>query len=114
MSLGSGDQTRPTTALTLNDTRTGESAGLGWNLTITPTQFTTGSRTLSISASKAVGAGAGANGGLCTAPTNSIAYLVAVPASSTPPSVSLLLSRPRWGERGGNERGQNRLFDDLR
>jgi len=86
--LNSGDQTPTyTVPSTVNDTRTGASAGLGWNLTITSTQFTTGSRTLATNASSVTAVtSACANGGLCVTPTNAIAYPVTVPAGSTPPT----------------------------
>jgi hypothetical protein len=85
--LNSGDLTPTyTAALTVNDTRT--SGSVGWNLTITSTQFNTGTKTLATSASKVSAAptSACANGGLCTNPTNSVAYPVSVPADSTPPT----------------------------
>jgi hypothetical protein len=86
--LNSGDQAKTfTVPLALSDTRTGASAGLGWNTTITSTQFTTGTRTLPTNSSTITGtASSCANGGLCTNPTNSISYPVAVPAGSTPPT----------------------------
>jgi hypothetical protein len=69
------------------DTRTGASAGLGWNLTITSTTLTTGTHSLSTSASKVTGATATcANGGICVAPTNTTSYPVSVPAASTAPA----------------------------
>ncbi|MBS1884242.1 MAG: hypothetical protein JSS97_14950 [Actinobacteria bacterium] len=86
--LDSGDQAKTyTVPLTVNDTRTGSSAGLGWNLTITSTQFTSGTKTLPSGASTVTGVtSACANGGLCTEPTNSIGYPVAVPAGAGPPT----------------------------
>lgn len=86
--LNGGDQAQTfTVPLTLNDTRTGASAGLGWNTTITSTQFTTGSKTLPTTASTITAVTSScANGGLCTNPTNSTSYPVAVPAGSTPPT----------------------------
>jgi len=92
--LDSGDQEPTYTApLTLNDTRTGGSAGLGWNLTVTSTQFTNGTKTLSSEASKITAvAKACANGGLCTEPTNSITYPVAVPAGAGPPTAVKLFN----------------------
>jgi hypothetical protein len=86
--LDSGDQSPTyTAALTVNDTRTGESAGLGWNLTLTSTQFTSGTHTLATGASTLTGvASACANGGLCASPTNSITYPVTVPAGTSPPA----------------------------
>lgn len=87
-SLNSGDQVKTfTVPLTLSDTRTGASAGLGWNTTITSTQFTAGTKTLPATASTITAVtSACANGGLCTNPTNAITYPVAVPAGSGPPA----------------------------
>ena len=86
--FNSGDQTKTfTAALSVNDSRTGGSAGLGWNLTITSTQFTNGTKTLPSGASTVTAvASACANGGLCTNPTNSVTYPVAVPAGAGPPT----------------------------
>lgn len=86
--LNSGDQTKTfTVPLTLSDTRTGGSAGLGWNTTITSTQYTTGTKTLPENSSTVTAvSNACANGGLCTNPTNSITYPVAVPAGAGPPT----------------------------
>jgi len=86
--LNSGDQAKTfTVPLTLADTRTGASAGLGWNTTITSTQFTAGAKTLSATASTITAvSSACANGGLCTNPTNAITYPLAVPAGVGPPT----------------------------
>jgi hypothetical protein len=86
--LNSGDQAKTyTVPLVLNDTRTGGSAGLGWNTTITSTQFLSGSRTLPTTASTITAvSSACANGGICTNPTNAITYPASVPAGSTPPA----------------------------
>jgi hypothetical protein len=86
--LNNGDQAQTfTVPLTLNDKRTGASAGLGWNTTVTSTQFKAGTQTLPATSSTITGvASSCANGGLCTNPTNSISYPVAVPAGSTPPT----------------------------
>jgi hypothetical protein len=86
--LNSGDQTKTyTVPLTVNDTRTGASAGLGWNTTVTSTQFVSGSHTLpaTVSTITAVSSSC-ANGGLCTNPTNSVTYPVEVPADVGPPT----------------------------
>jgi hypothetical protein len=87
-SLNSGDQAKTfTVPLTVSDTRTGASAGLGWNTTSTSTQFTTGAKTLPATASTITAvSSACANGGLCTNPTSSIAYPLVVPAGSVPPT----------------------------
>jgi hypothetical protein len=86
--LNTGDQAKTyTVPLTLNDTRTGASAGLGWNTTVTSTQFLSGSHTLPTNASTVTAVtSACANGGICTTPTNAITYPLAVPAGSTPPT----------------------------
>ncbi len=87
--LNSGDQTKTyTVPLTVNDTRTGESAGVGWNATVTSTQFAgSGSHALPTTASTITAVSDSCpNGGLCTNPTNSIAYPAAVPAGTTPPT----------------------------
>jgi hypothetical protein len=73
----------------VNDTRT--TGSVGWNLTITSTQFTTGTRTLASNASTVTGVtSACANGGICTSPTNSVTYPVSVPAGSSPPTPNKL------------------------
>lgn len=86
--LNSGDQAKTyTVPLTINDTRTSGSAGLGWNTTITSTQFLSGSHTLPTTASTVTAvSSACANGGICTTPTNAVSYPVTVPAGSTPPT----------------------------
>ena len=86
--LNSGDQTKKyTLPLTVIDTRTGESAGLGWDATITSTQFTSGSHKLPTTASTVTEVSETcANGGICTEPTGSIAYPVVVPAGAGPPT----------------------------
>jgi hypothetical protein len=86
--LNSGDQTQTyIVPLTAIDTRT--TGSVGWNLTITSTQFTTGTKTLATNASTISGATSScANGGICTNPTNSVTYPVSVPAASTPPTAA--------------------------
>ena len=86
--LNSGDQTKTyTVPLTVNDTRTGASAGLGWNTTVTSTQFLSGSHTLPATVSTITAVSSSCdNGGLCTNPTNSVTYPVAVPAGAGPPT----------------------------
>jgi hypothetical protein len=86
--LNSGDQTKTyTVPLTVNDTRTGASAGLGWNATVTSTQFVSGAHTLPATASTITAVSSSCdNGGLCTNPTNSVTYPVAVPAGAGPPT----------------------------
>lgn len=86
--LNSGDQAKTfTVPLAVSDTRTGASAGLGWNTTITSTQFSNGTKTLPVGASTITAASSAcANAGLCTNPTNTIVYPLAVPAGSGPPT----------------------------
>ena len=79
------DQT-PTYTLPIEvtDTRT---TSLGWNLTITSTQFTTGSATLPTTASTITGVSSACNtGSTCTTPTNSVTFPVSVPAGAGPPT----------------------------
>ena len=86
-SLDLGNQT-PTYALPLS-TVASVSPAAGWNETITSTTFSTGTHTLSTSASTIAGAPtvvcdtAYAN---CTAATNSVTYPLGVPAGSSPPT----------------------------
>jgi hypothetical protein len=84
--LNSGDQTPTyTTPLTVNDTRT--TGSIGWNLTLTSTQFNTGTSTLATNASTVTSVTAScANGGVCANPTNSLTYPINVPAGSSPPT----------------------------
>jgi hypothetical protein len=86
--VNSGDQTPTyTTPLTVNDTRT--SGSVGWNLTITSTQFSTGTRTLTTNASTVTAVSSACpNGGICINTTNSLTYPVNVPAGSSPPTAN--------------------------
>jgi len=86
--LNSGDQTPTyTLPLTAIDTRT--TGSVGWNLTVTSTRFTTGTKTLATNASTINSVTSPcANGGICTNPTNSVTYPVNVPAASTPPTAT--------------------------
>ena len=85
--LDSGDSTPTyTVPLTIQDTR---GTGVGWNLTITSTTFTTGGGTpnlLSTSASSLTGVTSACATGTCTNPTNSVVYPVTVPAAGTAPA----------------------------
>jgi putative surface cell wall-binding protein len=85
--LDLGDSTPTyTVPLTIQDTR---GTGAGWNATITSTQFTTGGATpstLATNASSLTGVTSVCASGTCTNPTNAVAYPVAVPAGSTPPT----------------------------
>jgi hypothetical protein len=86
-SLPAGDQTPTyTLPLTVLDTRTGSAAG--WNLTITSTEFSTGSgHTLATTASHAQSVASVCLGGAsCLSPTNAVTYPLSVPAGSTAPS----------------------------
>lgn len=86
-SLPAGDQAPTyTLPLTVQDTRTGGAAG--WNITITSTQFSTGSsQTLAANASSVQAVSrACAGGASCLSPTNTITYPLTIPAGSTPPS----------------------------
>jgi len=85
--LDLGDQTQNyTVPLAVQDTR---GTGVGWNLTITSTQFTTGGgtpNTLATNASSMTAVGVTPGTGTSTNPTNAIGYPVAVPAASVPPT----------------------------
>jgi WxL domain surface cell wall-binding len=98
-SLGIATSATPTFGVTLDGTdqvawytvpttvtdATGSSSG--WNLTVTSTQFTTGSLTLATTASTLTGVSNSCVGGsTCTDPTNGISYALTVPAGSTPPT----------------------------
>src|SRR5437588_381238 len=85
--LDSGDSTPTyTIPLTTQDTR---GTGAGWNETITSTQFTTGlpnNFTLATNASTVTGVVSANGSGTNTAPTNAVAYPVAVPAATVAPA----------------------------
>lgn len=74
-----------TLPLTVIDAR---GSGAGWNLTITSTTFTSGSHSLSTTASSiTAGPTVGcSSGSTCTNPTNGITYPVGVPAAATAPT----------------------------
>lgn len=79
----SGSWTAP---VTVSDAR---GTGGGWSVTITSTQFATGTtptRTLALDASAVTAVSVSCAAGTCTGPTNSIAYPVVVPAGSTAPT----------------------------
>ena len=70
--------------LTVVDAR---GTGGGWNLTITSTTFTTGTRSLAPNASSLTTVASACNAGsTCTNPTSSITLPVAVPAATTAPT----------------------------
>lgn len=73
-------------AATVNDTRVSSSAG--WQLQVTSTTLTTGTRSLATTASDVTGVSgvACANGAPCTLPTNNVAFPVDVPAATTAPT----------------------------
>jgi len=82
--LNGTNQTASTTvALAAND-QTG--SGAGWNVTGTSTTFTTGTRTLSTSATSVNSVTGTAGGGNCSTSTNSITYPITLPAGSTAPT----------------------------
>lgn len=86
VTLNGSDQAPSTTfSVEVNDA-TG--SGAGWRVQITSTQFTTGGtspHTLAPSAAAITAVSAVCKQGTCTAPANSIAYPVLVPAGATPP-----------------------------
>ena len=68
---------------------------LGWNLTVTSTQFSTGGatpKTLATGASSITSVASSCAVGPCLAPTNSTTYPILVPAGSTPPSAVKLFN----------------------
>ena len=85
--LDLGDATPTyTAALNVQDTR---GTGVGWNTTITSTQFTTGGatpQTLATNASSLTGVTSACASGTCTNPTNAVSYPIAVPAGATAPT----------------------------
>jgi hypothetical protein len=85
--LDSGDSTQTyTVPLTIQDTR---GTGVGWNLTVTSTTFTTGGgspQTLATNASSLTGVTSTCSTGTCTNPVNSQTYPVGVPAAGTAPT----------------------------
>jgi hypothetical protein len=86
LTLTGADQA-PSYAVGLTVANTGSGNGSGWNLTITSTQFTAGSHTLSTGASTISGISVGTcGGGGCNQPSNAISYPVALPAGSPAPS----------------------------
>ena len=84
------DGTNKTTAyslgLTVANTPSGGN-GAGWNLTITSTTFTSGSHSLSTSASTINSAPAVVcNSGCPVSPNNTVSYPMTVPAGNSPPA----------------------------
>jgi WxL domain surface cell wall-binding len=78
-----------TLPMSVNDLR---GAGSGWNTTITSTTITTGTQSLSTSASSVTGVTSACAATTCTAATNSIAYPLAVPAATTAPAAVKLFN----------------------
>lgn len=86
-SLDDGDTTEQwTIAATVGDTRIG--SGAGWQLQVTSTTLTTGTRSLPANATDvtAVSGLACAGGAPCVLPTNNVALPVGVPAGATAPT----------------------------
>jgi len=85
ITLNGTNQTKTSTALTLSvgDTR---GSGAGWNVTITSTTFTTGSKSLSTAATTVTGVALNCPGGGCTNPTNAVSYPLTVPAGTVAPA----------------------------
>jgi WxL domain surface cell wall-binding len=88
---GSDQSVNYTLPLSITDAR---GSGAGWNATITSTTFNDGSgHTLATSASDVSGVTSSCvAGGSCTAPTNSIAYPLTVPAGATAPAAVKLFN----------------------
>ena len=83
---GTNKTTTYSLGLTVANTPSGGN-GAGWNLTITSTTFTSGSHTLSTTASTINAAPTAAcNSGCPVSPTNTISYPMTVPAGSSPPA----------------------------
>lgn len=81
---------------TVTDTRTGATAALGWNLTITSTRFiNAASKSLAANVSSLTGATLTcANGGICDTPPNSVTYPITIPAGLTAPAAVKMFSAP--------------------
>jgi len=100
VTLTGDDQTTTySMGLTVNDAR---GSGAGWNLSITSTAFTTGSQSLSNTASSINAAPTvtcSGVGGHCTSPDDSlITYPVGIPAgASAPPAVKFFDARANTG-----------------
>jgi len=82
---GSDQTTTYSLGLTVTEAR---GSGAGWNLTITSTTFTSGSHTLSTSASSIIAAPAVScnAGSSCTNPVNGMSYPAGLPAGATAPA----------------------------
>jgi hypothetical protein len=86
-SLDDGDSAEPWTIdATVNDTRTASAAG--WQLQVTSTTLTTGTRSLPVTATDVTGVGAIACDAAapCSLPTNAIVFPVGVPAAAAAPA----------------------------
>jgi hypothetical protein len=81
VTLDGTDQVATYTVPTTVTDATGSDSG--WNLTVSSTQFTTGSLLLSTTASTVTGVANSCDGGsTCTDPTNAITYPLAIPAAA--------------------------------
>ena len=82
--------------LTVIDAR---GTGGGWNMTVTSTQFTTGTHTLATGASSITTIASACNAGsTCTNPTNAVTVPIAVPAAvSAPAAVKFFNSAANTG-----------------
>lgn len=87
VNLNGGDQAPTfTVPMTLTDTRTGSGSAAGWNLSITSTQYTTGTATLATNASAITALSATCDsGGSCVSPASTVSQPVSVPAAPTAP-----------------------------
>jgi hypothetical protein len=84
VTLSGTDQTASAgVGLTVDDET---ASGSGWNVTGTSTTFTTGTQTLSTSATRDTAASRSTIAGNCSLPTNSITYPVTLPAGTSPPT----------------------------
>jgi hypothetical protein len=84
---GADQMTTYTLPLTVSDTRNGNNQD-GWNLTITSTTFSSGTRSLATTASTINTAPTAVCIGSCTLPTNSVTYSppLTVPAGNSAPT----------------------------
>jgi hypothetical protein len=78
-----------TLPMSINDLR---GTGAGWNATITSTTITTGTQSLSNSASSVTGVTSTCAATTCTAATNAIGYPLGVPAAGTAPAAVKLFN----------------------
>lgn len=100
--LTGADATKTTTATVTVDDERG-APGAGWNLALTSTTFTTGSRTLPTTATTLTGVTPTAVAGRCSAPTNAIGYPLTVPAASVAPAASKIFDAAVGTGTGGTD-----------